>query len=732
MAIDVIETPQKTFVKIVAKGPRGATGDVTPEALAAKDAAEQAATTASEEAGAAATAASTATGAASTASDKAVEAAQSATQAEAARDAAMVGADLYPDEATGRAAVADGEYFKVVSSDPNVASNLYQRVDAAASTFVTAYPSSKSVDTVTTTLNAQLSKAQQEVDGYIPLYGSNDEQPGRMAGFDAANAEFQFLGMPTNRTMAAAIQQIQDYVLAIAGQIQWSSLAPVYVGGQKGGWWAPNEQPSMFQDSSGLIPVTAAGQPIVLLKDLSGNGYDITFTDAVYQIDDLGRPYIEFNGTTTYGAFDPQLFADCPGLTVSMAIQFDSLAASQFPLFVSTSANTSGTRLGVGIYNASPDVEVLGRRENTDTVKRALVDSIQPGSAFVASAMVGYQDDALVTYLNGKEISRVEPFQGAGVAPGQPLIAHIGRFANGGAYWQGRLYGLMFRVPPVSGAEQPMVDGYMQGLLAQKGPGPVPPPAVINVIIMFGQSNKDGRVPIASGPEWIRGGTVPGVSVWNGSGITSFTLSDVGPTGNGSSWVQPESINKFSFGEIAAKQIAETMENVVVCQVTSGGSPMAPVSYARGSWCPDYEEIPEGTPHLLEALIDRIQGLQDYCAANNVTLNIRAAIWHQGESDSRYTGADTAYLGRLTDLVAAIRTQVGDPNLPFIYGTVPATSLWYSSVVRQAHLDFAASDAHSYCRDNDDLTFLADGLHFDAASCETFGEWAATTFTSLI
>jgi len=133
MAVDVIETPQKTFVKIVAKGPRGATGDVTPEALAAKEAAEQAATTAGEKAGAAATSASTATGA--------------ATQAEAARDAAMVGAGSYPDEPSGRASVLDGEAFKV-QGHGDIAAFEYRRIDASTSTLIATYPSTKALERI--------------------------------------------------------------------------------------------------------------------------------------------------------------------------------------------------------------------------------------------------------------------------------------------------------------------------------------------------------------------------------------------------------------------------------------------------------------------------------------------------------------------------------------------------------------------------------------------------------
>lgn len=57
-----------------------------------------------------------------------------------ARDAALVGAVTYPDEATGRAAVTDGEYFKVIGSG-DVAAREYRRTNASTSVLVAEYPS---------------------------------------------------------------------------------------------------------------------------------------------------------------------------------------------------------------------------------------------------------------------------------------------------------------------------------------------------------------------------------------------------------------------------------------------------------------------------------------------------------------------------------------------------------------------------------------------------------------
>ncbi|WP_237673837.1 hypothetical protein [Vreelandella profundi] len=76
--------------------------------------------------------------------DGQVAVAQSAAdQAETARNAAFVNADVYPDTSAGRAAVADGEQFQVVVGDEIV---RYRRDSAGSQTEVARYPSSSVAD----------------------------------------------------------------------------------------------------------------------------------------------------------------------------------------------------------------------------------------------------------------------------------------------------------------------------------------------------------------------------------------------------------------------------------------------------------------------------------------------------------------------------------------------------------------------------------------------------------
>jgi hypothetical protein len=67
------------------------------------------------------------------------------TGAEAARDAALIQAGVYATEALGRAAVADGQAFKVQGDTPEVAAKEFRRTNSTTSVLIASYPSAISV-----------------------------------------------------------------------------------------------------------------------------------------------------------------------------------------------------------------------------------------------------------------------------------------------------------------------------------------------------------------------------------------------------------------------------------------------------------------------------------------------------------------------------------------------------------------------------------------------------------
>ncbi len=72
-------------------------------------------------------------------------------EAQAARDAALIQAGVYATEAAGRAAVADGQYFKVAGVG-NIAAYEYKRINSTTSSLISIYPSKNYVDLKTDAL----------------------------------------------------------------------------------------------------------------------------------------------------------------------------------------------------------------------------------------------------------------------------------------------------------------------------------------------------------------------------------------------------------------------------------------------------------------------------------------------------------------------------------------------------------------------------------------------------
>ena len=124
------------------------------DTLTLKDAAQTSATNASNSADAAATSEVNASNSANAASTSATNAANSATNAnnaqlaaESARDAALIQAGVYATESAGRAAVADGQYFKVQGSG-DIAAYEYRRTNSTTSVLIATYPSISSIWTI--------------------------------------------------------------------------------------------------------------------------------------------------------------------------------------------------------------------------------------------------------------------------------------------------------------------------------------------------------------------------------------------------------------------------------------------------------------------------------------------------------------------------------------------------------------------------------------------------------
>jgi hypothetical protein len=87
------------------------------------------------------------------------------------------------------------------------------------------------------------------------------------------------------------------------------------------------------------------------------------------------------------------------------------------------------------------------------------------------------------------------------------------------------------------------------------------------------------------------------------------------------------------------------------------------------------------------------------------TGKVAGFFWMQGESDANAGRTTEQYQADLTDLIAHVRADFGDPDLPFIFGRI--TPLWANAEnIRQAQANVAATVHHTFMFDTDALERL--------------------------
>lgn len=114
--------------------------------------------------------------------------------------------------------------------------------------------------------------------------------------------------------------------------------------------------------------------------------------------------------------------------------------------------------------------------------------------------------------------------------------------------------------------------------------------------------------------------------------------------------------------------------------------------------------------------------------------NLKAILWHQGESDSNEKEAPL-YKARLKELILRFRSELGLPDLPFIIGQLGQfpERPWSEArtLVDQAQRELAREIPHVAFVSSDGLQCKSDHIHFDAPSLRTFGVRYAEAYLSM-
>ncbi len=226
----------------------------------------------------------------------------------------------------------------------------------------------------------------------------------------------------------------------------------------------------------------------------------------------------------------------------------------------------------------------------------------------------------------------------------------------------------------------------------------------VQVVLLAGQSNMAGNVPIAMLPPEFKQPPANVSMIFHGKPERIAGGSTFGP----------------EVGFAATVAAARPSDEFLLVKRAMGGTSLA-------GWAPKWDKSRLASKYDSAAgpLYSKLQ--EEYAAAvKGRNARLTAVLWMQGESDTRYPALGPNYFENFKTLIAAFRRDLNAPALPFFFGRVnmPADALEddkktikfpYIGQVRAAQERAAREIPGVYLIETDDLGKQADRIHYDAA-----------------
>jgi hypothetical protein len=238
--------------------------------------------------------------------------------------------------------------------------------------------------------------------------------------------------------------------ISLRGRANSAVFAPasLFAASEQGVWYDPSDLNTLFQDNTGLIPVTAVGQSVGKILDKSGRGNHATQAvptqRPTYQIDGTGRPYLLFDGvddgmvtnTITPAIDKVQVFAGVRKLS-------DAATGMIIETSVSVPANA-----GSILLRADASFPTYAFRTVGSLFAAALTTPptyVSPITNVLTCISEIATDTALIR-VNGAQVVSSSADQGTGNYLAYPL--YIGRRGGTSVPLNGRIYSLITRFGP--------------------------------------------------------------------------------------------------------------------------------------------------------------------------------------------------------------------------------------------------------------------------------------------
>ncbi|QNN22013.1 sialate O-acetylesterase [Planctomycetales bacterium ZRK34] len=162
---------------------------------------------------------------------------------------------------------------------------------------------------------------------------------------------------------------------------------------------------------------------------------------------------------------------------------------------------------------------------------------------------------------------------------------------------------------------------------------------------------------------------------------------------------------------------------------------IALVKHAVGGTNLDVEWNPNGPGPLYSGFLESVSNALGALDADGLNYDIGGMFWMQGERDSRFTDMAANYQDNLLDLIAAVRSEAGVADLPFVIGRIsenlPDATYTEEDIVRAAMDAIAAGDDQVGLVDTDSFGLKSDSVHFNSAGQLALGEAFAAQYLAI-
>lgn len=202
---------------------------------------------------------------------------------------------------------------------------------------------------------------------------------------------------------------------------------------------------TLFQDSAGTTPVTAAGQPVGRILDKSGRGNHATQANAskkpILQ-QSGGLYYLQFDGVDDFLSTGSINFTSTDKMTVITGIMKGSDAARAIAYELSADINTNNGSFALEAPDANAAATLRPRSKGT-VIATTSVASLVAGRKMVVTQQGDIAADAVSLRVDGADAGSAATDQGTGNYGNYPL--YIGQRGGTSLPFNGHLYQLVVR-----------------------------------------------------------------------------------------------------------------------------------------------------------------------------------------------------------------------------------------------------------------------------------------------